>query len=311
MIKPLKKIWINSKFVNWKDAKIHVMTHALHYGTALFEGMRCYKTYDGRSAVFRMRDHYSRMLQGLKSYLFEERYELNYLCKVTRDLVTKNNLKSCYIRPICFAGYGVFGLSLKGVTFDFAIIPIELGNYFGSKKEKGIDLKVSSWQRINSTILSPHIKASANYLNSVLAKREATDDGFDEAVMLTEEGHVSEGSGENIFIVKDGKLYTPPLHDSILAGITRESIINIAREEGIEVKEISLLRDDLYAADEVFLCGTAAEITPVKSIDKRIISNGSPGKMTKELMDTFSNVVNGKDERFSKWLEYVDKRKGV
>ncbi len=304
-LRPLKKIWINGRYVDWKGAKIHLLTHALHYGTAIFEGMRCYDTAHG-PAVFRMREHYERLLHGIKSYEFEIGYSVNQMRKITKDLIKKNRVRSCYIRPICYVGYKTIGIDVRGAPYDFAIIPVPFGKYFGEKFETGITCKISSWNRISADILSPHVKASANYLNSVLAKREATDSGYDEAIMLTEEGHVSEGSGENIFIVEDGELSTPPLYDGVLKGITRQSVIELAQEMDIPVKERPLLRDELYTADEVFLTGTAAEITPVIGIDKRKISGG-PGPLTKELRTAFFNVVAGRDERFLKWLDFVNK----
>ncbi|MBI5223059.1 branched-chain amino acid transaminase [Candidatus Micrarchaeota archaeon] len=297
------KIWLNGKLVPWKSAKIHVLTHALHYGTAIFEGMRCYSTIQG-PAVFRMSDHYNRLISGAKSYQFKVNYSQSQLCLATKNLIRKNHLSECYLRPICYAGYKGIGLDISDAPFEFAIIPYPMGNLFGDKSRNGISCGISSWARIDSRILSPHVKASANYLNSVLAKLEAKNAGYDEAVMLSEEGHVSEGSGENLFMVKDEILITPPLHDGILAGITRDSIIELARELGISVEERSILRDELYGADELFLCGTAAEITPVKSIDRRKISRG-PGKMTKELHDAFFAIVSGKDERFVRWLDFV------
>ncbi|MFN7990685.1 MAG: branched-chain amino acid transaminase [Candidatus Micrarchaeia archaeon] len=303
-MKALRKIWMNGRFVDWKKAKVHVLTHGLHYATAIFEGMRCYSTKDG-PAIFRMKDHYRRLIDGTKSYQFGLDYSLSELCRLTKELIRRNRVRSCYIRPICYAGYGTIGINIKGAPFELAIIPVGLGKYFGKKAGTGISCEISSWKRISSTILSPHVKASANYLNSVLAKREAINGGYDEAIMLSEEGHVSEGTGENIFIIKNGELITPPLFDGVLAGVTRESVIQLAREMGVIVKERTILRDELYTADEVFLCGTAAEITPVISIDKRQVGPG-PGKLTKEIMDTFFNVVNGKDERFIRWLDFVE-----
>ena len=214
-------------------------------------------------------------------------------------------MKSCYIRPICFVGYKSIGIDVRGAPFETAVIAVPFGKYFGKKFETGISCKVSSWKRISSEILSPHVKASANYMNSVLAKREATNSGYDEAIMLTEQGRVSEGSGENIFIVEDGVLVTPPVYDAVLKGITRQSLMEIAEEMGIPVKERTLLRDELYTADEVFLTGTAAEITPVVNIDQRKISKG-PGPITKELRNAFFNVVEGRDERYLKWLDFVN-----
>lgn len=301
---PNYKIWMDGKFVPWKNANVHVLTHALHYGTAIFEGMRAYSTPQG-PAIFRMKDHYQRLLMGVKSYSFKCNYALDELCSATKKLVRMNKLDSCYLRPICFAGYKGIGLNISDAPFQFAIIPYPLGKFFGKDAQKGIDCQISSWRRIDSTTLSPHVKASANYLNSTLAKMEAINGGYHEAIMLSEDGHVSEGSGENLFIVRDGVLMTPPIYDGVLSGITRDTIISFSKELGIPFKETSILRDELYTADEVFLCGTAAEITPVRSVDRRVI-NSSPGKITLDLMDTFSNVVCAKDERFIRYLDFAN-----
>lgn len=303
MSKTPSKIWMNGKLVNWKSAKVHVLTHALHYGTAIFEGMRCYNTKNG-PAVFRMDDHYRRMISGAKAYRFEIDYSVEELKKATVQVVRKNKIRECYLRPICYAGYKGIGLDISDAPFEFAIVPFFMGKFFGKKAQTGLSCEISSWKRINTSILSPHVKASANYLNSALAKLEAKNAGYDEAIMLSEESRVSEASSENIFVVKKGKLYTPPLADGVLAGVTRDSIMEMATEAGYQVREESLLRDDLYTADEIFLCGTAAEITAVKSIDKRQITNGA-GPITKELKEMFENITSGKDKRFEKWLNYV------
>ncbi len=302
---PAKKIWMNGKFVNWKDAKIHVLTHAFNYGTAIFEGIRCYDTPRG-PAIFRLKDHLHRMQDGIKSYEFEYGLSIERMSATIKKLVKINKLRSCYIRPICYVATVGVGLNTIGAPYGFAVTAFPFGKYYGDKSEKGITTMVSSWRRIKATILSPHVKASANYMNSVLAKKEAVEEGFDEAIMLSDEGHVSEATGENLFIVKDGALYTPPLHDAVLAGITRDSLMKVAKDLGIPVFEESLLRDQLYTADEVFLCGTAAEITPVTQVDHRKITKGV-GPVTKKLKDTFFNIVNGKDERYLSWLEYVGK----
>ncbi len=302
-MKHFKKVWMNGRFIDWKKATTPVLTHALHYGTAIFEGMRCYNTAKG-PAVFRMRDHYERFANGCKSYQFNLKYSPAQLCKITKQLLRMNKAKSAYIRPIIFVGYRTIGLDITGSPFDVAIITIPFGKYFGEKAEKGITCSISSWRRIDTKILSPHVKASANYMNSVLAKKDAIQAGYDEAIMLAENGHVSEGTGENLFIVKDGVLITPPLHDSILAGITRDSLMKIAKELDIPVEVRSILRDELYSADEVFLCGTAAEVTPVNQVDHRVIGKG-PGRITRKLKDTFFSVVQGKDERFVKWLDFI------
>jgi branched-chain amino acid aminotransferase len=302
-MKTVKKIWMDGKFVDWKKANVHVLTHGLHYGLAIFEGMRCYSTPHG-PAVFRMRDHYQRLVNGCKSYKFRLDYSVDKMCDITKKLIKVNKLKECYIRPIIFTGYSRIGLDMTGIPFTFSISAIPFGKYFGEKAEKGISCGVSSWRRMKGDILSPHVKASANYLNSVIAKKEAIDEGYDEAIMMIDNGHVSEGTGENLFVIKDGRLITPPIYDGILGGITRDSIMSIAKELGIPVEERSMLRDELYTADEVFLCGTAAEVTPVIQIDHINISKG-PGPLTKKLRSTFFNIVRGKDERFVRWLDFV------
>lgn len=302
-MKPLRKVWKDGRFINWKDANVHLLTHALHYGTAVFEGMRCYNTVKG-PAVFRMRDHYQRLENGCKSYQFELKYTVDQMCDITTKLIKLNKVKECYVRPIVFTGYKTIGLDIRGAPFHFYIAAVGFGKYFGEKADKGITCGISSWRRMKGSILSPHVKASANYLNSVLAKKEAVDEGYDEAIMLIDNGHVSEGTGENLFVVKDGMLVTPPLHDGILAGITRDSLMKIAKELGIPVVERSMLRDELYTADEVFLCGTAAEVTPVTQIDHRKITKG-PGPITRKMKNAFFTVVRGKDERFIKWLDFV------
>lgn len=302
-LKPAKYVWMNGNFVPWEKATIHIMTHALHYGTGIFEGIRCYKTKKG-PAIFRMEDHYDRLFHGIKSYEFEIDYTNDQLRDVTKKLVKKNELTSCYIRPLCYVGYKTIGIDIRGAPFDLAIISIPFGKYFDNF-EKGISCKISSWKRIDSQTLSPHVKATANYMNSVLAKKEATSSGFDEAILLNESGRVSEGSGENLFIVEDGTLVTPPLFEQVLKGVTRDSIIRIAKDMGIPVVERPLLRDELYTADEMFLTGTAAEITSVVDIDKRKISKGA-GEITKKLQKAFFDIVEGRDERYSKWLDYLD-----
>lgn len=298
-----KYIYMNGKYIPWKKANIHILTHALHYGTAIFEGIRCYNTVNG-PAVFRLSDHLKRLKNGVKSYQFELKYTVPQMCNVVKTLLKKNKLKTAYIRPLVFTGYKTIGLDIRGCHFNFAIATIPFGRYFGEKAEKGITCMISTWRRLSGNVLSPHVKASANYLNSVLARKEANDNGFDEAIELLPNGHVSEGTGENLFIVKDWELHTPPSHDGILSGITRDSVIRIARDMGMKVHERSMLRDELYTADEVFLCGTAAEVTPVRQVDHRTVTKGM-GPVTKKLRKRFFNIVNGEDGQYSEWLEYV------
>lgn len=305
-MKPLSKIWMDGKFVDWNKANVHILTHGLHYGTAIFEGMRCYETHNG-PAIFRMKDHYKRLFKGARAYQFKINYDMDHLCKVTKELIRKNKVKNCYIRPICYIGYSSIGINMLDKPFSLAIVPVDFSKYFGKKAQSGIGCTISSWRRFSANILSPHVKASANYLNSALAKVDAINAGYDEAIMLSQDGHVSEGTGENIFIYRDDELLTPPLHDGVLAGITRNTVIKIGREMGLHVKERSILRDELYTADELFLCGTAAEITPVLNVDKRPLGDGKkPGPITEKIRKQFFDIVTGKNDKYSDWLDYVD-----
>jgi len=301
----LKKIWMDDKIVAWKDANVHILTHALHYATAIFEGIRCYATKRG-PAVFRLTDHLARLYRGAKVYQFVIPYKLEQLRSATFKIIKTNNVDHCYIRPLVYLGYKKLGLSMKGAPVHVAIIPVRFDHYFDAKKaQRGLHCSISSWTRLSITALSPHVKASANYLNSVLAKAEAEREGYDEAILLTEEGHVSEASSENIFIARKGKLITPPFYDDILGGITRECIIEIARDLGYVVEEKSILRDELYTADEVFLTGTAAEVIHVAQIDGIKIGNGRKGPITSAVQDAFYKAARGGLVKYEKWLEYV------
>lgn len=301
----LKKIWMDGKLIPWAKAQVHILTHALHYGTAIFEGIRCYSTSNG-PAVFRLTDHLARLYRGAKSYHFNIPHSPEQLKKAVFQTIKANKIDHCYIRPIIYLGYKKIGLSMKDVPVKTAIIPINFDYYFNPKKaSRGLHCHISSWHRISVNQLSPHVKASANYMNSVLAKAEAEREGFDEAIMLTDEGHVSEGTGENIFIARKGKLITPPFYDSVLGGVTRECMIEIARDLGYTVEEKSILRDELYTADEVFLTGTASEINFVSKIDGVVIGNGKKGKITAVLQEKFHEIVAGKDRKYEKWLEFV------
>lgn len=301
----LKKIWMDGKLVPWKKAQVHVLTHALHYGTAIFEGIRCYAT-DKGPAVFRLTNHLARLYRGAKSYHFEIPYTQEQLKKAVFATVKANKVGHCYIRPIIYLGYKTIGLSMKGVPVKVSIIPVRFDHYFDQKKAKrGLHCHISSWHRISVNQLSPHVKASANYMNSVLAKAEADREGFDEAIMLTDQGHVSEGTGENIFIARKGKLITPPFYDSVLGGVTRECIIEMARDLGYVVEEKSILRDELYTADEVFMTGTASEINFVSQVDDVVIGKGRKGSITSVLQEKFRAIVSGKERKYEKWLEYV------
>ncbi|MBU4266790.1 MAG: branched-chain amino acid transaminase [Candidatus Altiarchaeales archaeon] len=302
-IKEVDKIWMNGKLVDWKDAKIHVLTHALHYGSGVFEGIRCYKT-DRGPAVFRLREHMKRLENSAKIYMKEIPYSVDELCKATKDLIKANKLDACYIRPIAYRGYGEMGLNPTNAPVDVTIAVWPWGTYLGEDGLKnGIRAKISSFQRISPNILPSGAKASGQYINSILAKLEALDTGYDEAILLDSRGFVSEGPGENLFMVKDGIIYTPPEHASILAGITRDAVMKMARDMGYEVKEIDITRGMLYLADEAWFTGTAAELTPIREIDGRKI--GKPGPITKKLQEKFFDTVKGKVKEYEDWLDYV------
>ncbi len=301
-------IWQNGEFVAWDDAKVHVLTHGLHYGTGVFEGIRCYDTERG-PAIFRNLDHLDRLERSAKLYYMELPYSAQQLRAATHELITRNDLRSCYIRPIAFRGYGQMGLNPLDSPIDVAIAVWEWGAYLGEQgKLDGVRAKVSSWERISPRSLIPHAKASGQYLNSVLAKIESLKAGYDEAILLDEHGHVCEGSGENIYIVRDGVIITPPQTASILDGISRRSILQIARDLGYVTLERDVARAELYHADEVFLTGTAAELVPVREIDDQAIGAGKPGEITRVLQHAFDDALHGRTERYHEWLDLVDVR---
>jgi branched-chain amino acid aminotransferase len=304
-MKEVGKIWMNGKLVPFKDAKVHVMTHALHYSTAVFEGIRCYNT-DNGSAIFRLPEHIDRLFKSAKLYSMKMKYSKKQISDAIIKTVKTSKLKECYIRPIAYCGYGAVGLTPPLNNIDVAIACWEW-NMGESKAGKfsGAKCKISSWIRIDSRSQPMKAKAAANYSNAALARVEALENGYDEAIMLNSDGKIAEGSAENIFIVKDNQIMTPPLTSGVLEGITRDSVIQIIEENGGYVVETDLDREDLYAADEVFMTGTAAEVKSVAQIDRIIIGNGKPGKITKALQKSFRNVAMGKDERFLSWLTYV------
>jgi branched-chain amino acid aminotransferase len=296
------KIWRNGSFVPWEDAQVHVLTHALHYGTGVFEGIRAYETPKG-TAVFRLSDHLQRLRRSAALYEMELGYSLEELAAAVHETVSANGLGSCYIRPIAFRGAGPMGLYPRENPVDVAIAVWPWGAYLGEAAlEAGVRCKVSSYRRIGPNTLPPAAKATGQYINSVLAKLEASRCGYEEAILLNEEGSVADGSGENVFVVRDGVLYTPPTTASCLPGITRATVMRMAAVLGIEVREVNLVRTDLYFADEVFLCGTAAEVTPVASVDDH--ATGGRGPITKAIQDVFFDTVAGRDERFADMLEY-------
>lgn len=296
------KIWMNGKLVPFKDAKVHVLTHALHYSTAVFEGIRCYNT-PKRSMIFRLPEHVDRLFKSAKMYSMKLPYSKNEISEAIIETVKASKLKECYIRPIAYYGYGILGLTPTPNKIDMAIACWEwkLGES-SAGKVRGARCKVSSWLRIDSRSQPMQAKAASNYANAALARVEALKDGYDEAIMLNYSGKVSEGSAENIFLVNNDEVFTPPLSAGILNGITRDSVIKIAKADGISVTEANIDREDLYVSNEVFMTGTAAEVKSVTEIDNIIIGNGKPGKITRMLQNAFLNVVMGKDERFSEWL---------
>jgi len=297
-------IWHNGEFVAWEDAKVHVLTHGLHYGTAVFEGIRCYDTERG-PAIFRHLDHLARLERSAKLYYMELPYTVEQLRAATHELIARNGLASCYIRPIAYRGYGQMGLNPLDAPIDVSIAIWPWGAYLGEEGIRdGVRAKVSSWERINSRSLIPHAKASGQYLNSVLAKIESVKAGYDEAIVLDDRGFVCEGTGENIYIVRDGVILTPPETASILDGINRRSVITLARELGHEVLERDIARAELYIADEVLLSGTAAELVPVREVDDHTIGAGIPGPVTRELQGAFQDALYGRG-RHPEWNDVV------
>jgi branched-chain amino acid aminotransferase len=297
------QIWMNGEFVAWEDAKVHVLTHALHYGTAVFEGIRAYETERG-TAIFRNQDHLDRLQRSAQLYYMELPFTKQELREATHELIGRNGFRSCYIRPLVFRSYGPMGLDPLDNPVDAAIAVWEWAPYLGEEgKLNGVRAKVSSWRRISAESLIPHAKASGQYLNSVLAKIESKKAGYDEAILLNDAGTVCEGTGENIFMVKDGTIFTPPQTAGILDGINRKSVMEIARDLGHELVERDIARAELPLADEVFLTGTAAELTPVREIDD--IEIGPPGPVTREIQQAFDDALHGRSERYVKWLDVV------
>lgn len=300
-----KYIWMDGEYVPWEKAKIHVLSHGLHYGSGVFEGIRAYQTKKG-TAVFRLKEHINRLYESAKIYKMNIPYAPDELVKTTKELINKNSLESCYIRPIAYRGYGEMGLNPLNSPVNVVIAAWPWGAYLGDEGiEKGISVQISTFRRIEPNTLPPVAKATGQYINSILAKMESLENGFDEAILLDSRGFVSEGSGENIFIVKDGVIITPPREASILVGITRDSVIKIAEHLDIKVVECNILRSDIYLSDEAFFSGTAAEIVPIKEVDRRVINSGKPGPVTKKLQDEFYKIVYGDSNSFKEWLYYV------
>ena len=301
-----EKIWLDGKFVPWHEANVHVLTHTLHYGLGVFEGVRCYQIKNKKSAIFRLHEHVDRLFNSAIVLGIDIPFSQKEIFTAIQLVVRKNRLKECYIRPIVFLGHNQMGLNPNGVDVRVAIAAWPWGTYLGDEGiSRGIRVRISSFTRHHVNITMTRAKACGHYVNSILAKTEAVRDGYDEAILLDSQGYVSEGSGENIFLLSKGRLKTPALSCSNLEGITRDSVFDIAKHLKIEVEEGRITRDELYIADEVFLTGTAAEITPVREIDNRIIGNGKRGKTTTRIQKMFFEIVHGNHAKFKKWLSEV------
>src|SRR5579862_4256651 len=306
-----EKIWHNGKFINWDDAKIHVLSHVVSYGSAVFEGIRCYHTTQG-PAIFRNREHMQRLLNSARIYRMEVPFSVEELCEANLELIRVNRMNACYMRPIVLRGYGSGGVDPAGNPIEVYLACYEWGKYLGEEGLKnGVDVCVSSWNRMAPNTLPQMAKAAANYMNSQLIRMEATTNGYVEGIALDTHGQVSEGSGENIFVAYNGTLITPPLANSALPGITRDTVMNLCRDLGVPVAEQNIPREMLYIADEVFFCGTAAEITPIRSIDRAKIGNGARGPITKRIQEEFFAITSGtKNDRYG-WLSHASAAAGA
>jgi branched-chain amino acid aminotransferase len=304
-MQPTKYIWLDGEFVGWDDATIHVLSHGLHYGTGAFEGIRAYET-DRGPAVFRLTEHIERLARSCKALGIPIEWNVDEIVKASKELFSANGLTSGYIRPLVYYGTGSMGLNPAGASVHTMIATWEWGAYLGDEGvTKGIRVKVSSWRRIGHDSLMPNAKLTGGYVNSVQAKQEALRGGYDEAVMLNTDGFVAEGSGENLFLVRDGVIRTPSLSSGVLEGLTRDAVITLLRDDGYEVIETEITRTDLYYADEMFFTGTAAEVTPIREVDDRAVGDGRPGPVTRRAQEAFMDTVSGRNERHADWLDYV------
>jgi branched-chain amino acid aminotransferase len=307
-ITQVEKIWMDGELVAWQDAQIHVLSHALHYGSGVFEGIRAYETARG-AAVWHLDEHLRRLFRSAKLYHMDIPYSHEALVDATKAVIRANGLHACYIRPLAFRGYGEMGVNplLAPVNVIVAVWP--WGAYLGEEAlEQGVRIKISSWRRNSQNALPAGAKATGQYINSVLAKVESLKAGYDEAIMLNETGQITDGSGENVFIVRDGVLTTPPTQAGCLDGITRNTVIRLARDLGYEVREDNLVRTDLYNAEECFFTGTAAELTPIREVDDRVVGEGHRGPITKELQSAFFAATKGDNPRYAHWLTHVEDR---
>jgi branched-chain amino acid aminotransferase len=305
-ITPVEKIWMDGELVDWDKAQVHVLSHALHYGSGVFEGIRAYETVSG-PAVWHLDEHLRRLGRSAKLYHMDLPFSHEALVEGTKEVIRANGLRSCYVRPLAFRGYGEMGVNPLNAEINVTIAVWPWGAYLGEEAlEQGVRIKISSWRRNSQNSLPSAAKASGQYINSVLAKVESLKAGYDEAIMLNEAGHITDGSGENVFVVRDGILITPPTSAGCLDGITRNTVITLAREAGYAVEEANLVRTDLYNADECFFTGTAAELTPIREVDDRVVGEGHRGPVTKELQGAFFAATKGENEAHPDWLTYVD-----
>jgi branched-chain amino acid aminotransferase len=303
-IQPVAKVWMNGKLVDWENATVHVLTHALHYGTGVFEGIRCYETARG-PALFRPHDHFARMQRSARIFLMDIPFAVEELVDATRALVRANGLRACYARPIAYRGYGELGVNPEGNPVDVSIAVWPWGAYLGEDAiERGVRVTLSSWRRHDPNTIPPGAKVTGAYVNAATAKLEAVRAGFDEAIMLNPQGYVAEASGENIFVVVEGEIRTPPAAAGPLPGVTRRSVMAIAADLGMPVAERPITREDVYTADEIFCTGTAAEVTPVREVDGRVL--GDPGPITQTLQKRYFAIVRGEDEKYAAWLDHVN-----
>jgi branched-chain amino acid aminotransferase len=304
-VNPTRFIWMDGKLVPWEEARVHLLTHTLHYGYGVFEGIRCYRTPEG-PAIFRLRDHMLRLQRSAEIVGMKLPYPVEELMEAARLTVRENGLEECYIRPIVYCGYGVMGLNPRGAPVRAAVAAWQWGTYLGEEGLKnGVRVRISPYRRIHPSILPPHAKLVANYSNSILAKLEAVDSGYDEALMLNLSGNVSEGPGENLFIVEGGALITPPVSECALPGITRDSVLEIARREGIPAREEPISPERLYRAEEAFFTGTAAEVTPIREVEGHPIGEGRRGRLTAKLQGIYFRVVRGEERGYEPWLDRV------
>lgn len=304
-MEPSRVIWVDGEFVPWDEATVHVLAHGLHYGTGVFEGIRAYETPEG-TAVFRLTEHVERLHRSAKAYGIPMSFDVDDLVQASRKLLSDNELEAGYVRPLVFYGLGSIGLNPVGAAVRTIIAAWRWGAYLGEEGlENGIRTHVSSWRRIDQGMLNPNAKGTGGYLNSILAKQEAVKNHYDEAILLNYEGFVAEGSGENIFLVTNGVVTTPPVTAGILEGLTRDSVIALLRDAGFSVREANVTRSDLYYADEIFLTGTAAEVTPVREVDDRSVGDGRPGPVTRKAQDLYHKAVTGRLEAYQHWLEFV------